>query len=562
MRKVETFDYENIQHVFSLLSKCTEDYLFIYDFPADEYAISARATETFMLEEPEFDHATEILMNVCHPEDRKLLRDNLQGIIDGTVREHNLEYRWLGRNGHSIWISCRGQVVYDQNDHAKYMVGRITELGRRNMIDNTTGLYREIRLKSDLTKRVLTGDKNGFLLRIGIDNFKTVNDKFGRNFGDSVLNSVAECIRECVDEHGRVYRMDGDEMMVMAEVADYDQKEDQARTLYHKIRQRVDESIAAMGYKHFHTISAGGTYFKPRMQDANTLLEQAEFALHEAKQRGKNTYVRYQEETYQAFVKRMDIQERLRRSVEENYKGFELYYQPIVNTRKKKILGAEALLRWQDDVVGRLSPAEFVPLLEESGLIIPVGRWVIRTALEQCLCWQKKDKNFRMNINLSSIQLKKSDVIMDIETIMQELGIGNHNVLFEVTESGELESDSITQKILFSFRKRNLNLGIDDFGTGYSNFRYVKEMMFDLVKIDQAFIRNITKSQYDYLVVKQMTELAHSLNLKVCYEGVETADDLECVLDLNPDYIQRYYFAKPTTASDFETCYLCMEQKF
>ena len=264
----------------------------------------------------------------------------------------------------------------------------------------------------------------------------------------------------------------------------------------------------------------------------------------------------------QAFVKRMDIQERLRRSVEENYKGFELYYQPIVNTRKKKILGAEALLRWQDDVVGRLSPAEFVPLLEESGLIIPVGRWVIRTALEQCLCWQKKDKNFRMNINLSSIQLKKSDVIMDIETIMQELGIGNHNVLFEVTESGELESDSITQKILFSFRKRNLNLGIDDFGTGYSNFRYVKEMMFDLVKIDQAFIRNITKSQYDYLVVKQMTELAHSLNLKVCYEGVETADDLECVLDLNPDYIQGYYFAKPTTASDFETRYLCMEQKF
>ena len=112
MRKVETFDYENIQHVFSLLSKCTEDYLFIYDFPADEYAISASATETFMLEEPEFDHATEILMNVCHPEDRKLLRDNLQGIIDGTVREHNLEYRWLGRNGHSIWISCRSYSVF------------------------------------------------------------------------------------------------------------------------------------------------------------------------------------------------------------------------------------------------------------------------------------------------------------------------------------------------------------------------------------------------------------------------------------------------------------------
>ena len=142
---------------------------------------------------------------------------------------------------------------------------------------------------------------------------------------------------------------------------------------------------------------------------------------------------------------------------------------------------------------------------------------------------------------------------------MEKLQFDSQNVLFEITESGELEDSYMTKRILEAFQKRNLNLAIDDFGTGYSNLRYIKEMMFDLVKIDREFIKNITTSQYDYMVVKQFTELAHSLNLKVCYEGVETYEDLKCVLALEPDYIQGFYFAKPMTAAEFEAGYLCKE---
>ena len=203
------------------------------------------------------------------------------------------------------------------------------------------------------------------------------------------------------------------------------------------------------------------------------------------------------------------MQEKLRLSVRDNFNGFELYYQPIVNIKKRKILGAEALLRWRNPEFGMVSPAEFIPLLEESGLIIPVGRWIIRTAMNQCLKWKERDKEFRININLSFIQIKKSNIIQDIDTCMQDLHFDSRNVLFEVTESGELEEGYMTKRILQSFQRRNLNLGIDDFGTGYSNLRYIKEMMFDLVKIDREFIRNITESQYDYLVVKQFTELSH-----------------------------------------------------
>lgn len=561
MHKEENFDYEDIQQVFSLLSKCTDDYLFIFDFGLDEYAISESAVETFMLESSEFTNAGEVILQVCYPEDRVLLAKNIQGIIDGTVKEHDMEYRWIGRSGHPVWISCRGQIVCDADGHAQYMVGRITELGRRNMIDNNTGLFREIRLRSDLSKIVLNATSPGYLLQIGIDNFKKVNDKFGKDFGDTVLASVAECIRECVGDNGNIYRMDGDEMLIVMDKLPINQV-DPARDMYHRIRQKVDESISLTGYQHFHTISGGSVFYEPDVEDINLLMERAEFALHEAKVKGKNTYVTYDEEAYQSFVKRIDIQERLRKSVEENFKGFALHYQAIVNIERHRILGAEALLRWKDDVCGELSPTEFVPLLEESGLIIPVGRWIIRTAMAQCYKWCQEDRDFRMNINLSSIQLKKSDVIYDIDKAMKEFGVESSNVLFEVTESSELEADNMTKKVLQSFRKRKLNLAIDDFGTGYSNLRYIKEMMFDLVKIDQEFIRTIKNSQYDYLVVKQVTELAHSLNLKVCYEGVETAADLACVLELKPDYIQGFYFARPVTADEFENKYLCMIQSF
>lgn len=555
---MENLDFEHFNQVFTLLGRSTDDYLFIYDLKKDEYAISEVAVKRFALEKWQFPNATQVLKTVCHPDDWAVLEQNIDGIRKKLIKEHDLEYRWLDKQGDAIWISCRGQVTLDPNGEVHYLVGRITELGKKNPIDSVTGLYREIRLRMDLSEMQEIQEKNGYLLQIGIDNFREINDKHGKEFGNEVLSSVAECIRECAGEAGRVYRMDGDEMLVVVEEVS-EEGEDPARVLYHAIRRRVDEVIAMRKYQQFYTISAGSAYFEKDVEEFQVLIERAEFALHQAKQKGRNTYVTYDKEEYAVFVARMDMQEKLRLSVMDNFKGFELYYQPIVNIKERKILGAEALLRWNNEKFGMVSPAEFVPLLEESGLIIPVGRWVIHTALEQCKCWQKADKDFRININLSFIQIKKSNIIRDIDDCMEKLQFDSQNVLFEITESGELEDSYMTKRILEAFQKRNLNLAIDDFGTGYSNLRYIKEMMFDLVKIDREFIKNITTSQYDYMVVKQFTELAHSLNLKVCYEGVETYEDLKCVLALEPDYIQGFYFAKPMTAAEFEAGYLCKE---
>lgn len=558
---IENLDFEHFNQVFTLLGRSTDDYLFIFDILGDEYAISETAVEQFALEESRFTNATEVLRRVCHPDDWPMLEQNIGEIKEKITTEHDLEYRWMSKKGFPIWISCRGQIIYDKEGEVRYMVGRITELGRKNPLDSVTGLYREARLRSDLSELHNIEHRHGYLLQVGIDNFREVNDKYGKSFGDEVLSAVADCIRFCVGDSGTIYRMDGDEMIIVIKDAP-EGEEDPANKLYHAIREQIDVAISKGEYQHFYTISGGSAYFEPEIKNVSSLVERAEFALHQAKQKGRNTYVAYDEKEYEIFVKRLDMQEKLRLSVMDDFKGFELYYQPIVNVKKHKILGAEALLRWKNEKFGMVSPVEFIPLLEESGLIIPVGRWIIKTAMNQCVKWKDMDEDFRININLSFIQIKKSNIIHDIDECMEQLHFDSRNVLFEVTESGELEEGYMTKRILQAFQRRNLNLGIDDFGTGYSNLRYIKEMMFDLVKIDREFIRNITKSQYDYLVVKQFTELAHSLNLKVCYEGVETYEDLQCVLQLKPDYIQGFYFAKPVTVEEFEKDYLCRELTF
>jgi len=214
------------------------------------------------------------------------------------------------------------------------------------------------------------------------------------------------------------------------------------------------------------------------------------------------------------------------------------------------------LARWTSKTYGFMSPVEFIPLLEESSLIIPLGRWIMQTAVKQCKDWKNYIPDFKMNINLSFVQLIKSDIVKDALECIDANDIPHDNIVFELTESGELESSQATKNVLKSFMEKNIELAIDDFGTGYSNFRYMKDMMFAMVKIDRLFIKNIQHSEYDYRIVKHITDMAHSLNLKVCYEGVETQKELDIVKSLNPDCIQGFFYGRPVNPFKFEQKHL------
>lgn len=553
MRDSIHVDFKQLEYTLSVVGKCTDDYVYILDFKKNYYSISETAVDAFRISESSFYNATEVLKDVMYPEDYPKVVADLTAIQKREKDTHNMEYRWLDKYGDPVWISCRGHVILDENGEALYLVGRISELGRRNKIDNVTSLYNINILEQRYAEIVSRQDIEGYMMVIGIDNFKEINEKYGHEFGDRILANLADIVRECAVDGEAIYRMEGDCIAIFH----YGNiREDKAKELYKKIRSAIDESIEENGYRMFHTVSAGAVYFSSKEMEYVKLMDQLGFALHNAKLKGKNTFVLYDQEEYERYIRRLDIQECLRRAIEDDFKGFELYYQPIMDMRRNQIHGAEALIRWNSEKYGFMSPMEFIPLLEESSLIIPLGRWILETALRQCQQWQEQIPSFCMNINLSFVQLQKSNMIADALECMNKLGMTSDNIVFEVTESGEIETSQATQNVLKEFKDRSICLAIDDFGTGYSNLRYIKEKMFDLVKIDRLFIQNIMQNEYDYMLVKHVTELAHSMNLMVCYEGVETEEELESVKRLCPDYIQGYYYGRPMNAAAFTKQFL------
>ena len=541
--------FKQIQYLFSIFDHCTDEYIFIFDFKKDHYLISQRALEVFRLDKADFYHASEALRDVIYAEDFALVQRDLQELKEGQKKTHNIEYRWLNKENAPVWISCRGEVVQDEDGSPRYLFGRIADLGVRNKIDNVSGLYNENILKKEYLKYVKKENISGYMMLIGIDNYKDINEKYGHTFGDSILVNLAAIIKGCIRQTDYIYRMEGDNIAIWNKSGG---SIEDAKDLYQRIRMQLEASISEHGFKMFHTISAGAATYDTQLVSYEILIDRLSFSLHQAKRKGKNIFVSYQKEEYEEYMRRLDIQECLRRDIENHFLGFELYYQPIIRAEDSKIHGAEALIRWNSSKYGFMSPGEFIPMLEETSLIIPLGRWIIKTAFRQCTQWKKKYPDFQMNINLSFVQLQRSNIVYDIMECMKEEMMDSANVIFELTESGEIETSQVTQNVLKRFKEHSIRLAIDDFGTGYSNLRYVKENTFDVIKIDRLFIQNILNSEYDYILVKHVTELAHGMNLKVCYEGVETKEQLEAVKQLHPDYIQGFYYGRPIEKNTFE----------
>lgn len=539
-------EFEDVMRVFA---RCTDDYLFLFDLDKDEYIISEKALEKFDLPGNHFSNAGDVLEKIIYPEDMPGLTENLAQLRSGESQEHDLEYRWVDRNGKIVWISCRGVVIQDstKEEETKLLIGRVTEIGSKRKADNVTGLFAERQLQLDLERLKKEGKQGkGILLRIGVDNFKEINERYGMDTGDVVLKMIAECMEQ-VAEGNHCYRLDGDEFVMLLDEVD----EQKARKKYHRTRILIEEQRREQGYQNFYTISAGVVGFCYDDADFEKLCTYSEFALGIAKKNGKNCSYIFSKEDYEEYLKSIKIQEKLRYSVNHGFEGFEVYYQPIVSLKSGQVVGAEALLRFSSREYGMLSPGIFIPVLEESGLIIPVGEWVYRTAMRQTMEWQKVMPKFRININLSFIQICKSDVVSEIMASIEELGIEPSTVLFEFTESGMISYDDSVQRLLDVLNENEVKIALDDFGTGYSSLAYLQNLKVNLLKLDRGFTAKAVVNDFDYNLIGHIVDMAHSVGLQVCFEGIETEEELQKLRKLEPDYIQGFYYGRPVNKDTF-----------
>ena len=287
----------------------------------------------------------------------------------------------------------------------------------------------------------------------------------------------------------------------------------------------------------------------------------SEFSLNEAKRRGKNRYYVFNEDDFERFMRRKRITRLLRKSVNNNFEGFEAFLQPLINASSNTLYGAEALMRYRTEEYGMVSPVEFIPLLEETVLIIPVGKWMLHRSLELCHEIQQTVPQFRISINISYIQVMKSNIISELISAIGEHQVDPSTVIVELTESGLLSTDSRVAKLWVKLKEKGIQLALDDFGTGYSNFHYLNDLHPEIIKIDRSFTMKAIENEYEYKLLSLMSDMVHGMDVKVCVEGIENLEELEKMLKVTPDYCQGYYFGKPCSYQEFTEHFVTPAQK-
>ena len=389
-------------------------------------------------------------------------------------------------------------------------------------------------------KQARRKDTSVGVLLIDLDRFKNVNDTLGHQLGDLLLQQTARRLEDCVRDSDTAARPGGDEFMIM--LPDIAEAEDAAKVA-EKIVSQLSERYVLEGQEAFIGASIGIAIFPDDADDLSTMLKNADLAMYQAKEAGRNTYRFFTPAMTRKVMERRDLDRDLRRAVTGN--EFDVYYQPVVDGATGRVVSAEALVRWNHPVDGLTLPDRFIPVAEETGLIAPIGEWVLRSACHQVHSWREAGLKIDISVNLSSRQIKRGLSSDTLAAILKETGIPAPSLTLEITESLLLEETEQTISWLHAVKDLGVHLSVDDFGTGYSSLSYLKRFPVDVVKIDRSFIRDVTTDPSDASLVEAIIAIGRSLNLKVVAEGVETAEQLRFARDRGCDLVQGHYFSEP-----------------
>jgi diguanylate cyclase (GGDEF)-like protein/PAS domain S-box-containing protein len=416
--------------------------------------------------------------------------------------------------------------------------------------DVLTDLPNRALLTDRLEHALAQARRNEYLVAVllmDLDRFKVINDNLGHSIGDSLLKAVAERLRQCIRTSDSIARLGGDEFTIVLEGIEN----------VHDVVMVVEEVLRSIARPYYiegnellTSASIGITLFPFDDGDIEAFLKNADTAMYRAKKAGGNSYTFFTADMGKELARRLAMENRLRLALDNQ--EFTLHYQPRVEAHSGRATGAEALLRWQDPETGPVSPVEFIPLLEEIGLIIPVGEWVLRTA---CRDFQAMDRGgwapLRVSVNLSPRQFQQDDLVDTITGILQETGLAPQRLELEITESLLVENVEAVVTTLRTLHDLGVYIAVDDFGTGYSALSYLKRFPLDTLKVDRVFVQDVTDDPDDAEIVKAIVAMAHSLRMEIVAEGVETREQLHFLQNLGCEEIQGYLFSRPLPLDDF-----------
>jgi diguanylate cyclase (GGDEF)-like protein/PAS domain S-box-containing protein len=492
-----------------------------------------------------------------HPMDLDRVRTEIDEHFRGCTAKLQTEHRMLHSDGTYRWVLTRGLAVRDEKGHAIRAAGSQTDITQRKAAedrllhdafhDTLTGLPNRALLIDRLQRSILRMQRRTehrfAVLFLDLDGFKVVNDSLGHQTGDQLLIALSRRLETCVRLGDTVARIGGDEFVIL--VDDVDDSAD-VLELAERTLEEIGRPFIMNGHELVTTASAGIAFGSARCDSAETMLRDADIAMYQAKARGKASYVVFDEAMHTADMIRIKMESDLRHASVR--REFRLHYQPIVSLSSGRIGSFEALLRWNNPERGTILPDEFIPIAEETRLILPIGLWVLREALEQLRLWQSSPGTRRpltMTVNLSCRQFFQTDLVYQIERILIETGVDARCLRLEITESAIMERVETALAALDRLKSLGIRLAIDDFGKGYSSLSYLHQFPCDVLKIDRSFIARMGMNGENTEIVRTIVALAQGLGLEVVAEGIETDYQLDHLRKVGCHYGQGYLFSRP-----------------
>jgi diguanylate cyclase (GGDEF)-like protein/PAS domain S-box-containing protein len=466
------------------------------------------------------------------------------------------------RDGREIYIEDSVAPIHDHGGRvigsvlvfrdvsvARAMAKQIAHLADHDFL---TGLPNRSLLNDRIGQAIAMAQRNHkkvALLYLDMDGFKHINDSLGHPAGDKLLQSIANRLQDCIRTPDTVSRHGGDEFIVLLQ--EINQPEDTVVAM-----KRLQKSLAETYFTGQHslhiTVTIGVSLYPDDGPDAETLIKNADTAMYQAKENGRQSYQFFRQEMNVRAVARQSIEEDLRHALDR--KEFTLHYQPKIKLATGKIAGVEALLRWTHPTRGSVSPAQFIPIAEDSGLILPIGSWVLREACIHAKTWIEAGLPMgTISVNVSAIEFRNEDFLKELFSTLNETGLDPRCLELEVTEGVLMKNAEVATSILQSVREKGVRVAIDDFGTGYSSLSYLRRFPLDAIKIDQSFVRQIANSPDEAAIVSAIISMGQSLRLRVIAEGVETPEALEFLQARQCDEAQGYYFSRPIPAEELAT---------
>lgn len=430
--------------------------------------------------------------------------------------------------------------------------------------DFLTGLYNRMCCEKDLARYVDEARQNnthGALMYLDLDDFKHINDSLGHQYGDILLQDISKSISRIEGIGNSCYRMGGDEFVIIVPPDSFDRLD--------KIMEEIKDAFATPWYlkdsDYYCTMSMGIVKFPDHGDSVSELIRKSDVAMYEAKKSGKNRVAEYSDNIDSSSIHRLDLEKSMYDAIGKSCEEFEVFFQPIImqpsdlksGTGQYKHIGAEALVRWNSEKLGFLSPDEFVPLAEYLGLINPIGNYVLKKACECCRQWNESGTgDFAVGVNLSVVQIMQTDIVDVIKECIEENHLKPQNLILELTERLAINDLARTKQTLLDIKALGVRLALDDFGTGYSALSSLRALPFDIIKVDQNFSKGIETDEYSKAFIKTISQLGKTIGAEVCVEGIETGQQLSALKGLGVKYVQGYYYDKPLRRAAFEEKYV------